>query len=79
MTDAHRQFFADLYHFYERYEHPPDWSEDESFLGWWSAMWDDAERLAAQYREDPAAYSMIYGVIQGIEDEYKDRMKNTTH
>ena len=68
MTDAHRQFFADLYHFYERHEQPPDWSEDPSFSSWWNDLMKDGEQLAAKWKDDPAAFNMIAGVIDGIQD-----------
>lgn len=71
MTDAHRQFFADLYHFYERYEHPPAYSGDEAFRAWWAQLIDDGQQLAEKYSADPSAAGMIFGVIDGIQEAYK--------
>lgn len=71
MTDEHRQFFVDLYHFYERHEHPPNYSQDEAFKAWWAALMEDGSALCRKYSADPAAASMIFGVIDGIQEAYK--------
>ena len=73
MTKERRQFFADLYHFFERHEQPPDGSEDPSFNIWWNDLMKDGEQLAAKWKDDPAAFNMIAGVIDGIQDIYKAR------
>jgi hypothetical protein len=75
MTKERRQFFADLYHFFERHEQPPDWSEDPSFNSWWSDLMKDGEQLAAKWKNDPAAFNMIAGVIDGIQDIYKAKRR----
>lgn len=73
MTDSHRQFFADLYHFFERHEQPPGYSEDPSFAAWWRELMEDAEKLNRQYKDMPEAFGMIAGVIDGIQEAYKAR------
>lgn len=75
MTDEHQVFFADLYNFFEKYEQPPPYSDDEPFKMWWAHMMDDAQALAAKYNAIPSALEMIFGVIDGIQDEYKARQK----
>ena len=78
MEDTHRQFFADLYHFYERHEHPPNYSQDEAFKAWWAALIEDAEALCRKYKDQPSAAGMIFGVVDGIQEEYKRKGANPT-
>lgn len=66
---AHRDMMAEFYRLYERFETVPK-TENKAY---WDGLVDGCTALDSKYKGAEPLRSILYGLIDGLQNEYKQK------